>query len=231
MKYEDLESGNYTIGNLTLTFEEIVKLYNFEPKTSTSVLIGDILTIAAYSLIILVSLLGNLLVCKVSLENRTTTNSLIASLSVSDLLVTVLNIPFNVARLLLDDWPFGQFLCFLVPFVQVMAVYVSSFTMAVIAIHRWRSVTSTVTVNTCSKRALWKTILTTWVLSALMAIPLSMFNQTQEVFTYKTVIRCRVVYPTSDIDIPLFLTIECFLTQYVIPLSLACILVSFNRIL
>ncbi len=231
MNYGDFNSGNFSIGNLTLTFEEVVKLLNYKPKTSTSGLIGDCLTIAAYSMIILVSLLGNVLVCKVSLENRTTTNSLIASLSVSDLLVTVLNIPFNVARLLLDEWPFGQFLCFFVPFVQVMAVYVSSFTMAVIAIHRWRSVTSTVAVNACSKRALWATILTTWVLSALMAIPLSMFNQTQEVFTYKTVVRCRVVYPPSDIDIPLLLTIECFLTQYVIPLSLACFLVSFNWIL
>jgi hypothetical protein len=113
-----------------------------------------------------------------------------------------------------------------------MAVYVSSFTMAAIAIHRWRSVTSTVAANTCSKSRLWTTILTTWALSALMAIPLSMFNRTREVkFTYKTVIRCRVAYPPSNINIPLFLTIECFLTQYVIPLSLACFLVSFNWIL
>ncbi|CAG2175795.1 unnamed protein product [Oppiella nova] len=52
--------------------------------------------------------------------------------------------------------------------------------MAVIAIHRWRSVTSRMTISSCSKRSLWITIISTWVLSALMAIPLSMYNQTQE---------------------------------------------------
>lgn len=210
------------------TVIEILQLFNITPpQADASAVIGNVLTVAAYSLIVVVSLLGNILVCKVSLENPTTTNSLIASLAISDLLVTVFNIPLNVARLLMEEWPFGQFLCFFVPFIQVMAVYVSSFTMAVIAIHRWRSVTSRMNITSCSKSALWRTIIGTWLLSALMAIPLSMYNQTQEVFfTYKYVTRCRVVYPESDWDIPLWLTVECFLTQYLVPLSLACFIVS-----
>ena len=240
LKMDDEEIKRLLLGNLTdspmfegidmtnVSLIDLIKLLNITPKTEASAVVGNVMTVSAYSLIVFVSLVGNILVCKVCLENPTTTNSLIASLAISDLLVTVFNIPLNVARLLLEEWPFGQFLCFFVPFVQVMAVYVSSFTMAVIAIHRWRSVSSRVTITSCSKRQLWITILSTWFLSAIMAIPLSMYNQTQEVFTYRFITRCRVVYPESEYDIPLLLTIECFLTQYLIPLSLACIIVSIN---
>ncbi|XP_054160001.1 G-protein coupled receptor 83-like [Oppia nitens] len=216
MGYYHYDGRNFT------SLEGLFDYLNITPPAEPQT--GNVMTVSAYSLIVFVSLLGNVLVCKVSLENPTTTNCLIASLAISDLLVTVFNIPLNVARLLLEEWPFGQFLCFFVPFIQVMAVYVSSFTMAVIAIHRWCSVTSRMAITSCSKRQLWITIVSTWTLSALMAIPLSMYNQTQPVFTYRWITRCRVVYPQTSYDLPLLLTLECFLTQYLIPLSLACII-------
>jgi hypothetical protein len=193
----DLESF---LANLTL--KDLMDLMDYKPEE----LMRNIVVISAYALIAIISFIGNLLVCRVCLQNMTKTNSLILSLSSSDLLMTIFNIPFNVVRILNAEWPFGQLLCFLVPFVQVMVVYVSSFTMAVIALHRWKCVSSLNTTST-SIRTIIVTIVITWCLSALMAFPTAIFN--------------KVDYPKSEYDIRLIITIEVFLTQYLIPLSLS----------
>lgn len=91
----------------------------------------------AYAIIIFTSVLGNLLVCYVIIKMRrmhTVTNLFILNLAISDLLITCLNIPFSLVRLLMDDWPLGSVLCQLLPFVQVTAVYVSSWTMVIYSI-------------------------------------------------------------------------------------------------
>ena len=41
-------------------------------------------------------------------------------------------------RLMLDDWPFGGFMCSIVPFTQSVSVFVSSYTMTAIAIDRYQ---------------------------------------------------------------------------------------------
>lgn len=107
-------------------------------KTNT---IRDSAIIAFYSLIIIISIFGNLLVCNIVARNakmRSSTYIFIANLALSDFMMTVLNIPFNVARILLNDWPFGSFMCSFVPLVQVTSVYVSTFTMTCIAVDRYR---------------------------------------------------------------------------------------------
>ncbi|KAJ6221993.1 hypothetical protein RDWZM_000538 [Blomia tropicalis] len=51
--------------------------------------------------------------------------------------MTIINIPTTVIDLLLHDWPFGNLLCTLVPLLQAICVYVSSFSMLSIAINRF----------------------------------------------------------------------------------------------
>ncbi len=210
------------LNNLT-NIDELMDLitYNSYESIRSQKWFRDAFIISAYALIVIISFLGNLLVCRVCLQNMTKTNTLILSLSSSDLLMTVFNIPFNVVRLLKEEWPFGQLLCFSVPFVQVMVVYVSSFTMAVIAYYRWRSVSSLNTSST-SFRSILTAIVITWCLSAMMAIPTSFFNEVVTMFaSYKPVVRCRVVYPESELNISLIISLEVFITQYFIPLSLS----------
>lgn len=93
------------------------------PELSREKILKNVLIILFYSLIIIVSLFGNLLVCKVILSRRSlrrrTTNILILNLSFSDLLMTVFAIPVTVTRLILDDWPFGTSLCVMAPLIQV----------------------------------------------------------------------------------------------------------------
>jgi hypothetical protein len=106
--------------------KELLNPYNY-PEYYSEKAIRNGIIIGFYCSIVLVSLFGNLLVCYVIFKKkrmRTETNILMANLTVSDLMMTVFNIPFNVARILLDEWPFGSLLCMLVPLVQVTSVYV-----------------------------------------------------------------------------------------------------------
>ena len=181
--------------------------------------------IFCYSLIIIVSLCGNLLVVKVIAFGKkkmlTTTNVLIASLAFSDIVMTTFNIPFNVARLLLESWPFGSFLCVSVPFVQVTCVYVSTFTMTVIAFHRYWTLTYCSQSNgSLTKLQLSLIIGSVWLLAALLSIPHSIFNKTIVIPTIENLVRCEVDYPNISFRFPLWLSVEAITTQYLIPLSI-----------
>ena len=202
-----------------------------------------LITVIAYSLIIIVSLCGNSLVLKMILTKKklqTTTNILIAWLAVSDLLTTTLNIPFNVARFIFMNYPFPSLFCKLVPFIQVMCVYVSTFTMGVIALHRYMTVTSATSTTTTrssmggsgagtssSNTIFYHPLLLhgsfclciimtiVWFLAGLLATPHSMFNQIVYVpYQNRTYIRCRAEYPQVDFNLRLTLSVEAFLTQY-----------------
>ncbi|KAF7496034.1 Neuropeptide Y receptor type 2 [Sarcoptes scabiei] len=204
---------------------------------------SDLFTIAVYSLIILVSLCGNSLVLRMILVRKkmqTTTNILIAWLAVSDLLTTTLNIPFNVARFLSMNYPFPSFFCKLVPFIQVMCVYVSTLTMGVIAFHRYLTVTSStrsISITKSSSTKMVRPLLlhgsicfcaimtSVWFFAGLLATPHSMFNQIALVpYQNKTYVRCRAEYPKMDFNFRFVLSLEAFLTQYMIPLGLICFL-------
>ncbi len=88
-------------------------------------MIKNSIIIICYSIIFIISLFGNCLVCYVILSTRqmrTVTNFYIVNLTISDIMMTLINIPFNVMRFVLDDWPFGELLCKCVPFIQTTSV-------------------------------------------------------------------------------------------------------------
>lgn len=112
-----------------------------EDSSLTSEQLSNAALVFAYSLIVLVSLFGNLFVCRVMLSltsSRTTTNVLIFNLAVSDLLLTTFNIPVNIVRFVARDWPFGSLICTATPFIQSLSAHCSSITMMVIAFERYR---------------------------------------------------------------------------------------------
>ena len=218
---------NYTTINISQNSTQPSNEFE-EDKT-----LRNVLTITCYSVIVLVSLCGNLLVCKVAFGKRkmhTTTNMLIASLACSDLVMTVFNIPFNVARLLLLDWPFGSVLCFLVPFIQTSCVYVSTFTMTVIALHRWRTVSKSHNMHHISCVRLIYVIIFIWLLAMTLSLPHSMFNHIKQVNLYgKTFNRCRATYPGNIAELRLYLTLEVFITQYLTPLLITLVCISLKE--
>ena len=206
--------------------EELLRLLRERHRKplSTEDLMRNIFIIMCYSVIIMVSLCGNLLVVKVIVFGKkkmlTTTNILIASLAFSDIVMTAFNIPFNVARLLLESWPFGSFLCVSVPFVQVTCVYVSTFTMMVIAFYRYWTLSRQTTSKSLSNTQLAFIIACIWFLSALFSIPHCMFNEIIVIPTIENLIRCHVIHPQVSFDLSLWLSVEALTTQYFIPLSI-----------
>lgn len=188
-----------------------------------------------YSLIVIISLCGNILVVKTVAmceKMRNPTNILIATLAFSDLLMTIFNIPFTVADIITRNWVFGAFFCSLVSFVQANCVYVSSFTMAFIAAYRWKSiygshsVSRSVSTTSGQPDFCWKLgicIGIIWMLAGFHSIPHTIFNQIIEMPTKsgEVVARCYAKLPESIPNFQLILTLETLITQYVIPLSIS----------
>ena len=111
-----IDFDTISLANFTLLYEK-----SYQQQSN----VRNMLVIAVYSAIFIISLLGNLMVCHIIVTNRklhTFTNFFIANLSVSDLLMTMVNVPFGVARMLLHNWPFGDFLCKCLPFIQATSV-------------------------------------------------------------------------------------------------------------
>ncbi|XP_075947332.1 G-protein coupled receptor 83-like [Anarhichas minor] len=97
------------------------------------------LLVAAYSLIIVISLFGNTLVCHVVVKNKRTlsaTSLFIMNLAVADIFITVLNTPFTLVRFVNSTWVFGRTMCHISRFVQYCSLHVSTLTLTAIAVDR-----------------------------------------------------------------------------------------------
>ena len=192
---------------------------------------GNLFLIIIYSLIIIVSFVGNFWVCKVMFgkkgnKSMTTTDILIINLAIGDLLMTLLNIPFNIARFVLDNWPFGETLCVLVPFTQSMSVHCSSITMMFIAIERYKSICHNKHLNDtcfCELLPFGRILSIIWLSSALFSIPHALYHRVIAMEEKTEIISCLVVYPEPKQEFRQLLTLLAFLSQYVIPISLTCV--------
>lgn len=85
---------------------------------------------------------GNLsliiIIFKKQREVQNVTNILITNLSLSDILVCVMCIPFTVIYTLMDPWVFGSSMCELTSYVQSVSISVSIFSLVLIAIERYQ---------------------------------------------------------------------------------------------
>ncbi|KAK3089388.1 hypothetical protein FSP39_003227 [Pinctada imbricata] len=133
-----------------------------------------------YVVIIIVALGGNLVVCWTVFTKqrlRTVTNFFIVSLSVSDIIMTILCIPLTLlSNMFFYYWPFGHFLCPFVGYLQLMSVILRAFTLVALTCDRhyviWRPL----------KQRLKKLhakfiILSLWVAAAIIALPTALHSK------------------------------------------------------
>lgn len=191
-----------------------------------------VLIIIAYSILCMVSTFGNSLVCYVILKNKrlhTPTNFFLANLAVSDLLVTFINVPFNIAKNLLDDWPFGQFPCHMVTYSLALTSYVSTYTLTSIAIDRQRVVLKPLTRRMSTRLAI-SILAGIWIMAIGLSLPYGMYTRVDEVqyLITKEFRRCRFIRPNGWKDFEKYLTIATFIVQYCIPFTL--IGIAYSRI-
>ena len=236
--YQQKLSNDTLLFNTSSLSNDAIELHDlfreFMPKFSTendsfhrrTQFVKNLFVIFFYSSIFIVSLIGNSLVCCVIFSNRKMLkliNNLIANLAFSDLLMTIIN-PLNIIRILVNNWPFSLLMCKLLPFIQVTSIYVSTFTMTIIAVNRYQALKSSKNrINIQSNQ--WHSLLiiiSIWFPSMLLSSLFVMYNQVIEVIdNFQLTNQCQVINLEPNCR-KLILSIL-FLAQFVIPLGITTI--------
>ncbi|XP_059608789.1 putative tyramine receptor 2 [Phlebotomus argentipes] len=134
-----------------------------------------IATALVLSLIILLTIIGNILVILSVFTYkplRIVQNFFIVSLAVADLTVAVLVLPFNVAYSLLGRWEFGIHLCKMWLTCDVLCCTSSILNLCAIALDRYWAITDP--INYAQKRTVERVLLLiagVWVLSLIISSP------------------------------------------------------------
>ncbi|XP_063046422.1 endothelin receptor type B-like [Engraulis encrasicolus] len=126
-------------------------------------------------IIFVVGIIGNSTLLRIIYKNkcmRNGPNVLIGSLALGDLLYILIAIPINVFKLLAEDWPFGLYICKLMPFIQKASVGITVLSLCALSIDRYHAVTSWSRVKGMGV-PLWKAIEVTliWVAAVVLAVP------------------------------------------------------------
>ena len=143
-------------------------------------------------------------------------------------LFTVFNIPFNLVRMLPMSWPFGSLVCILVPLINYSCVYVSTFTMMLIALHRlWTVSQKRTVIGRTSEKRVALTVLGIWFVALTLSCPHAAFNRVRsKSYQGRTLNRCRSVYPDPEelgFNASFWLSFEVLITQYLVPLSITAV--------
>lgn len=197
-------------------------------EMTTDQMIKNGVIYSAYALIVIISLIGNLMVVYAIFSKRrmrTTVNIFIGNLAISDLMMTIFNIPFSSARLLMDNWIFGDFMCHLAPFLQVVAVYVSTITMAYIAIDRYQAIMSPMGWRISASLGTKWGLALIWLMSTLFSIPYGIYSQMVvregvDRFFY----RCQMEWPGPRGTVSQTMNVTTFILQFAIPFLILSIL-------
>ncbi|XP_073415807.1 gastrin/cholecystokinin type B receptor [Dendrobates tinctorius] len=162
--------------------------------------------IVLYLLIFLLSVFGNTLIIIVLLMNRwlrTVTNCFLLSLAVSDIMVSLLCMPFTLIPNLLGNFIFGEVICKTAAYFMGISVSVSTFNLVAIAIERYSAICNPLKSRVWQTRShAYKVIAATWIMSIFIMIPYLVYNTlvsfpmagNQEGY------QCRLRWPNSQVQ-------------------------------
>ncbi|KAK3534716.1 hypothetical protein QTP86_023779 [Hemibagrus guttatus] len=178
--------------------------------------------IFSYSVIIVVSLFGNVLVCHVVTKNkrsRSATSLFIANLAVADIFITLLNTPFTLVRFVNSTWVFGRGMCHISRFVQYCSLHVSTLTLTAIALDRRQVILYPLKPRMCTGQGA-VCIVFIWLMASCFSLPHAIF---QKLFTFvysKDIVRCLCVpdFPDPSEVYHQYLDLMTFILLYVLPL-------------
>ncbi|KAJ3613973.1 hypothetical protein NHX12_017551 [Muraenolepis orangiensis] len=164
------------------------------------------LLVAAYSLIIAVSLCGNTAVCHVVVKNKrmhSATSLFIVNLAVADILITVLNTPFTLVRFVHSTWVFGRVMCHISRFVQYCSLHV--------LIHPLRPRMSSI------RGSVWVAVI--WVMASCFSLPHAIYQKLLS-FSYRGKERrlCVPDFPAPQDVYWKYIDLLTFLLLYLLPL-------------
>ncbi|KAM5180187.1 G-protein coupled receptor 83 [Mantella aurantiaca] len=180
------------------------------------------LLIVAYSFIIVFSLFGNVLVCHVVIKNKrmhSATSLFIVNLAVADILITLLNTPFTLARFVNSTWMFGKGMCHVSRFAQYCSLHVSALTLTAIAVDRHQVIMHPLKPRISTVRGV-AYIAIIWIMASCFSLPHAIY-QTLFTFEYSEEdIRslCLPEFPEPSELFWKYLDLATFILLYVLPL-------------
>ena len=138
-----------------------------------------VILILLFTIIIIVSVIGNLLVIVTFIVNqnmRSVTNIFILSLAISDLFVILVTAPINMSTAINKFWTMSSFACKLVPFLITFNVACSTLTLCCIAFDRYYAIVHPLKLKLLQTptRAFILQIIV-WTISGVASIPYCLF--------------------------------------------------------
>lgn len=171
--------------------------------------INERVRILLYSIIFLLSVVGNgliiLVLGKDMKKNKKSniTNMFLLSLAVSDLLVSLVCIPFTLIPNLMKDFIFGLGMCKMITYFMAVSVSVSTFTLMAISLERYKAICNPLESKSWQTTShARKVIIVTWVVSFFLMLPYPIFSNLKS-FTRlnnSTGHMCRLIWPNDIIQ-------------------------------
>ncbi|NXL47831.1 GPR83 protein, partial [Podilymbus podiceps] len=180
------------------------------------------LLVAAYSFIIVFSLFGNVLVCHVVIKTKrmhSATSLFIVNLAVADIMITLLNTPFTLARFVNSTWIFGKGMCHVSRFAQYCSLHVSALTLTAIAVDRHQVIMHPLKPRiSTAKGVIYISVI--WIMATCFSLPHAIY---QKLFTFEyseDVTRCLCLpdFPEPADLFWKYLDLTTFILLYVLPL-------------
>lgn len=161
--------------------EECLNFVEQLPDPTNSPVAIVIFTIVYVNIFVL-GLVGNLSIIWLTLRYaylRTVQNIFILNLAISDVIVCLLSLPFTPVTNIYKNWLFGPAICHLLPFVQAVSVFVSTFSLSAIAVDRYCLVTKP-HAKPLSLRSATVIAVILWVLSVVVSLPYGYYMTLEE---------------------------------------------------
>ncbi|XP_018426883.1 PREDICTED: probable G-protein coupled receptor 83 [Nanorana parkeri] len=191
--------------------------YEAESQSSTV----KAMLIVAYSVIIVISLFGNILVCHVVIKNkriRSATSMFIVNLAVADIMITLLNTPFTLVRFVSSTWVFGKLMCHVSRFVQYSSVHVSVLTLTAIALDRHQVIMHPLKPRMSTVKGII-CIIFIWFMASGFSLPHAIFQKLERFYIGNTVrMVCLPSFPYPADLFWKYLDLATFVLLYVLPL-------------
>ncbi|XP_052798373.1 orexin receptor type 2-like isoform X3 [Mya arenaria] len=173
-------TGNYVmsyVGNRNCNHNDLcmVESEYFDYMYTTGIFpdTSQWILIAAYIVVFLIGLLGNVLVCCVIWQNhsmRTVTNIFIVNLSIADIAVIVMCLPLTLLVDITETWFLGTVICKINQFTMTTTIAVSVLTLTAISVERWYAICHPLSFHSTVRRAR-AIIVVIWLLSSCIALP------------------------------------------------------------
>ncbi|KAK6169084.1 hypothetical protein SNE40_020205 [Patella caerulea] len=181
-----------------------------------------------FGMIFLVGIIGNGTLIYTVLFNkvmRNVPNVLIVSLSIGDLLLILVSVPFSATIFTFIGWPYGDLVCRFNEFMQTLSLGVSVFTLTALSVDRYLAIVDPMSKHTGKTMA--KTLalaVSIWCFSAVIAIPDGVLTNVVTLNLNGTYKHACLAYPISMIDTyPKYHALVRFLIYFAIPILIIAV--------